>query len=133
MIFPMILVEFMNISQSEIWEVDFFPNIGSEIAKNRPALIVNHNLIGKLPLRTIVPVTEWADTYSRYPWMVKIIPDESNKLIKVSAIDCFQIKNFSIERFRRKLGIINNMLLIEVHKAILKTLNPGYILSITQV
>ena len=28
----------MNINQGEIWEVEFFPNVGSEIGKKRPAL-----------------------------------------------------------------------------------------------
>ena len=48
----------MNIEQGDIREVEFFPNIGSEIGKKRPVVVVSHDLIGRLPLKTIVPITE---------------------------------------------------------------------------
>ncbi|MEA2028275.1 MAG: type II toxin-antitoxin system PemK/MazF family toxin, partial [Campylobacterota bacterium] len=31
---------FMSIKQGEIWLVEFFPQVGSEIAKLRPAIVV---------------------------------------------------------------------------------------------
>lgn len=116
----------MSIEQGEIWEVEFFPNIGSEIGKRRPALVVSHNAIGKLPLKTIVPITQWSDAYSRYPWMVKIESSRPNGLSKTSAIDCFQIRNFSHQRFIQKLGTIEDKSLSKVHQTIAKTLNPKY-------
>ncbi len=116
----------MNINQGEIWEVEFFPNIGTEIGKKRPAVVVSYDKIGKLPLKTIVPITAWSDNYELYPWMVKIKNNDINKLSKISAIDCFQIRNFSYNRFKRKIGIVEDDLLDDIHLTITKTLNPAY-------
>jgi mRNA interferase MazF len=119
----------MNISQGEIWMVKFFPKVGSEITKQRPALVVSHNAIGRLPLKTIVPITDWKSNYAHYPWMIEIKNNNDNALSKKSAIDCFQIKNFSNERFVKKIGIVNEAKLEEVHLVIAKTLNPEYELN----
>lgn len=114
------------IMQGEIWEVEFFPNIGSEIGKKRPAVVVSYDSIGKLPLKTVVPITEWSNSYASYPWMIKIINDDHNKLKKPSAIDCFQIRNFSDSRFLQKIGNIDDAMLLNIHQIIAKTLNPKY-------
>lgn len=45
--------------QSEIWLIDLNPTKGAEIQKTRPAIIVNDNRLGKLPLKVIVPITDW--------------------------------------------------------------------------
>ena len=47
--------------QGEIWEINFNPAFGAEIKKKRPAVIINDNAIGILPLRVIVPITEWKE------------------------------------------------------------------------
>lgn len=117
---------FLNINQGEIWQVEFFPNIGSEIGKKRPAIVVSHDRIGKLPLKTIVPITDWSDNYLNYPWMIKIAHDDTNKLSKTSAIDCFQIRNFSYNRFVKKIAKIDKEMLDMIHQSIAKTLNPKY-------
>ncbi len=116
----------MSIRQGEIWEVEFFPNVGSEISKKRPAVVVSHDLIGRLPLKTIVPITEWSQSFSNYPWMLKIIHTQENGLKKASSIDCFQVRNFSTQRFIKKLGAVDENMLRQVHSTILKTLNPKY-------
>ena len=67
----------------EIWLVQFQPQRGSEISKVRPAVIVNVDSIGVLPLRVVVPITEWKDKYGYADWMVKIKPNHSNGLNKV--------------------------------------------------
>lgn len=116
----------MNINQGEIWEIEFFPNVGSEIGKKRPALVVNSDLIGKLPLKTVVPITEWSKAFANYPWIVNIQKNSLNGLSKESGIDCFQIRNFSIDRFVKRIGAINETSLFTVHETIAKTLNPKY-------
>jgi len=116
----------MSINQADIWEVEFFPNRGSEIGKKRPAIVVSHNRIGKLPLKTIVPITDWSSNYSNYPWMIKIDKSKLNGLSKTSAIDCFQVRNFSQSRFIEKIGTIDEELLFKIHEIITKTLNPEY-------
>jgi mRNA interferase MazF len=58
-------------NQGEIWLVDLDPAVGAEINKTRPALIINDNRIGKLPLKIIIPITNWKEHYSIAPWMIK--------------------------------------------------------------
>ena len=116
----------MNINQGEIWLVEFYPKIGSEITKLRPAIVISHNTIGKLPLKTIVPITDWKEKYKNYPWLIKITPNALNNLSKISAIDCFQVKNFANERFIRKIGFIDSRDLKVIHENVVKTFNPLY-------
>jgi len=88
--------------QGEIWLINLDPAIGAEIKKTRPAIIINHNALGKLPLKIIVPVTEWKDRYGAAPWMVKIEANKENGLSKTSSIDCFQIRSVAEDRFLKK-------------------------------
>ncbi len=118
----------MSINQGEIWLVKFYPQVGSEISKLRPAIVISHDTIGRLPLKSIVPVTDWKSNYAHYPWMINIKADHANGLSKTSAIDCFQVKNFSNERLVEKIGLIDDTLLKHIHQTVAKTLNPNYTL-----
>ena len=75
--------------------------------KVRPALIVNVDDLGKLPLKIIVPVTDWKERYAIALWMLKIVPNKENGLDKKSAIDCFQIRCVAQERLVKKIGNIS--------------------------
>ncbi len=109
--------------QSEIWLVDLDPTKGAEIQKKRPAIIINDDRLGKLPLKIIVPITDWKDRYDIAPWMVKIEPNISNGLSKNSAADCFQIRSLSQERLTKKLGYIDTFTLNEIKDAVIKVLD----------
>ncbi|MBD2137616.1 type II toxin-antitoxin system PemK/MazF family toxin [Anabaena sp. FACHB-1237] len=90
--------------RGEVWLVNLDPTVGTEISKKRPCVIVNDNAIGILPLKVIVPVTDWKERYSIRPWMVKLEPTTENSLAKVSGVDTFQIRSVSETRLMRKLG-----------------------------
>jgi mRNA interferase MazF len=90
--------------RGEVWLVNLDPTVGTEISKKRPCIIVNDNGIGILPLKVIVPVTDWKERYSIRPWMVKLEPNTENSLVKVSGVDTFQIRSVSETRLVRKLG-----------------------------
>ena len=109
--------------------VEFFPQKGSELSKRRPAIVVSHDTIGRLPLKTIVPLTDWKSTYASYPWMIRFDPNRANGLSKPSAADCFQIKNFDDSRFIERIGIVERLTLKQIHDTIAKTLDPLYTLS----
>ncbi len=104
--------------KGETWLINLGPTIGAEIKKSRPAVIVSEDAIGILPLRVIVPLTDWKDRYVIAPWMVQVDPDPRNGLSKSSAADAFQIRSVSQERFVRRLGEINPTKLQEILKAI---------------
>ena len=104
--------------QGEIWEINLSPTVGAEIKKKRPAVIINDDAIGILPLKVIVPITEWKDRFQGAIWLVRIEPDNENKLIKTSAIDTFQIRSVSTKRFLRKTGSVSSNVLNEIKTAI---------------
>jgi mRNA interferase MazF len=109
--------------QSEIWLIDLDPTKGAEIQKIRPSVIINDDKLGKLPLRIVVPITDWKDRYDIAPWMVKIDSSNSNGLSKTSAADCFQLRSLSQERLIRKLGNIDNSVLADIKEAVKKVLS----------
>ena len=104
--------------QGEIWLINLDPTIGAEIEKTRPTIIVNDNRIGKLPLKIIVPLTDWKDQYTVAPWMVRVDPDNKNNLQKSSSADCFQVRSISELRFVKKWGTIDSDKLEEIKTAL---------------
>lgn len=106
--------------QSEIWLIDLDPTKGAEIQKKRPAIIVNDDALGKLPLKVVVPLTDWKDRYSIAPWMVQLTPNAQNGLSKESAADCFQVRSLSQERLIKKLGTIDENTLDDIKEALKK-------------
>lgn len=85
----------------EVWLVDFEPAIGSEIRKARPAVVINEDEVGRPPPR-FVPVPSTA----------------GNGLRKTSSANTIQIKSISLDRFRRKLGVISEDHADEIAEAI---------------
>ena len=104
--------------QGEIWDINIAPTVGAEIKKKRPAVIINDDAIGVLPLRVIVPVTEWKDKFYGAVWMVKIEPNRDNNLKKPSAIDCFQIRAVSTKRLLKIVGTVSSNTLNEIKIAV---------------
>ena len=104
--------------QGEIWEINLSPTVGAEIKKKRPAVIINDDAIGILPLKVIVPITEWKDRFQDTAWLVKIDPNSRNQLMKVSAADTFQIRSVSNKRFLKKIGTVSSTLLDEIKTAV---------------
>ena len=84
------------------------PTIGAEIQKIRPVVIVSSDAVGVLPLRVIVPLTDWKERYASAPWMVQIRPSAENGVSKDSAADTFQIQPVSTARLVRKVGVLGN-------------------------
>ncbi len=102
----------------EIWEINLSPTLGAEIKKKRPAVIVSDDAIGVLPLKVIVPITEWQEHFQGAIWLVRIEPDDRNGLAKRSAIDTFQIRSVSTTRFVQKIGMVSESILEEIKTAV---------------
>jgi len=109
--------------QNEVWLINLDPTVGAEIKKTRPAIIVNDNSLGKLPLKIIVPVTDWKDRYEIAPWMIKIEPNSINGLSKESSVDCFQVRSVSQDRFVKQLGEVSNEIMDEIRFGLSKVLS----------
>ena len=104
--------------RGEIWLINLDPTIGAEIKKTRPAVIINIDEIGVLPLRVIVPITSWKERYLHAPWLIQITPSNQNGLEKMSAADAFQIRSLAKERFVRRIGEIDPETLAGILEAI---------------
>ena len=104
--------------RGEIWLVNFDPQIGQEIRKCRPAVVISLDEIGKLPLRIVAPITAWNERYGASPWFVRLQPTAMNGLVKESAADGFQIKSLSIQRFKEKLGVLPKAICDEIVAAV---------------
>lgn len=108
--------------RGEVWLVNLDPTIGSEIRKTRPAVIISSDLIGILPLKVIVPLTEWKDRYESAPWMVRVDPDDKNGLSKSSTADGLQIRSVSHQRLVQKLGILQPVQVAQIVQAVVNVL-----------
>jgi len=104
--------------RGEIWLVRFDPSIGAEIRKSRPAVVLNLNGIGRLPVRLVVPITDWQPTFAKFSWFVFLPASSANGLSKDSGADAFQVKSVSDLRFVRKLGVVTEEELDEIASAI---------------
>jgi mRNA interferase MazF len=108
--------------RGEIWLVNLDPTIGSEIRKTRPAVIISSDLVGILPLKVIVPFTEWKDRYAQAPWMVRVDSSEQNGLSKSSAADALQIRSVSQQRLVQKLGDLSPLQVAKIVQAVMTVL-----------
>lgn len=111
--------------RGEVWLINLDPAIGSEIRKTRPAVIVNDDAIGILPLKVIVPITDWKEHYAVASWMVLLLPDPQTGLSKPSAADAFQVRSLSQQRFLRRLGELSGEKMLEISEALSIVLQIG--------
>ena len=93
--------------RAEVWLIEFEPSIGAEIRKIRPGVVMSHSNVGLLPLRIVVPITDWKLHYENLSWFHKLNPNRQNGLTKESAADCFQVKSLSVGRFVKRIGKVD--------------------------
>lgn len=93
--------------RGDIWLVNLDPTIGAEIRKTRPAVVISSDAVGNLPLKLIVPITDWKDYFAGNLWHVRIDPDARNGLSKASAADALQVRAVDHRRLVKRLGRLN--------------------------
>lgn len=104
--------------RGEIWLINLDPTIGAEIKKTRPAVIVSSDAVGILPLKIIVPITDWKDRYAQYPWMIQLTKNPKNGLSKDSAADAFQVRSVDQQRLVKCLGEVQAETIGQIVEAI---------------
>jgi mRNA interferase MazF len=107
-----------NPQRGEVWLVNLDPTIGAEIKKTRPVVVISCNFVGKLPLKVVVPITDWNATFDSYIWHVRIEHTAENGLAKRSTADTLQIRSLDLRRFIRKFGFLPDNTLKEITDAI---------------
>jgi mRNA interferase MazF len=98
--------------------VDLDPTLGAELRKTRPAIVISSDSVGILPIKLVVPVTEWKDSFAKNLWHIRIEPDSNNGLTKASALDILQIRGVDTSRFVTRLGEVDPVTLDEIGAAI---------------
>jgi len=114
----MIVQRNSSIKRSQVWLVTLDPTVGAEIQKRRPCVVVSHDLIGALPIRVVVPITEWQERFAGRVWSVRLVPDGRNGLTKDSAADALQVRCVSEDRFVRLLGVLSTDDMIDISAAL---------------
>ena len=79
---------------------------------------ISEDAVGRLPLRIVVPVTEWKPAYAKYTWFVHLPVTYTNGLEKDSGADAFQVKSVSTARFVKRLGELPDSQLEQIAAAI---------------
>lgn len=51
--------------RGEVWNVNFDPSVGAEIRKIRPAVVISSDAVGRLPIKIVVPATEFVSRLGR--------------------------------------------------------------------
>lgn len=108
----------MKIKQFEIWLADLSPQLGTEPGKTRPVLIIQTNLLNKVPHPStlICPLTTQIITKSRI-LRVSLSKDEAN-LKDPSDILIDQVRAIDNKRFLKKIGILPSNLILRVKENI---------------
>jgi mRNA interferase MazF len=107
----------INPKRGEIWTVNFEPQAGSEMAKERPALVLD-NGHPSLTLRIVVPITDWKSNYVKSIAKINLQATAANGLTKESAADAYQIKTVDLLRFAGKLGSLPQATVDDVATAV---------------
>lgn len=92
-----------EVRRGEVWDINFDPQVGDEIAKVRPAVVLDVGS-ARLELRIVVPLTGWRPEFAGNISKIRIDPSRPSGLTKESAADAYQIKSVSVRRFIRKRG-----------------------------
>jgi mRNA interferase MazF len=100
--------------RGEIWWVNFDPAIGSEIKKNRPAIIISNNIANRVLNRLqVIPLTS-QQTDKLYPTEALIMLDnQANKAMSD------QIMTVDKRRLSNKAGMITSDEMQRLEKVVL--------------
>lgn len=109
--------------RGEVWQVNLDPTIGAEIAKSRPCVIVSRDALARLPLKIIIPLTEWNASFDRAAWHVPVEGTSENGLSKKSSADTFQVRSIAEERLVRKLGVLSDAAMAKIGNSLAISLN----------
>ena len=110
--------------RGEVWDVNLDPTIGAEIRKTRPCVIVSSDGLGALPLRVIVPLTEWDARFASAPWHVPVAKSRRSGLTKASSADAVQVRSIAVERLVRRRGQLDEVTMRRITEALVLVLDP---------
>lgn len=106
--------------RGEIWWTNFDPSVGTEIQKERPAVIVSNDVCNRKTSKvTVVPFT---GTIKAASVTVVVEPDSDNNLEKQSLLKIPDLSTFDKSRLRAKMGFLNKDIMEEVNEKLIRHL-----------
>jgi mRNA interferase MazF len=103
-------------TRGEVWLVNLDPVVGSEVGKQRPAVVVQNDLANRTsPTVTVVPLTTSVERV--FPFQVLVEAGEAG-LPRASKALCEQVRTVSCQRLVRCLGRLSAARLLDVRTAL---------------
>ncbi|MBK8027677.1 MAG: type II toxin-antitoxin system PemK/MazF family toxin [Chloroflexi bacterium] len=102
-----------SIQRGQVWNVEFDPQVVSEIRKIRPAVVMSLPTVGRPSLHIVVPITTGRPVATSF-WMLPIAATSRNGLDHDSFADGSQVKSVSAERIRKYRGTLSQQELDEL-------------------
>ncbi len=102
----------------DVYLVDLDATAGDESEKARPVVVLNGGDPEKLRRAIVVPITPWRARWDRNPFFFTADPLPHHGLDEKLAVDCFQLRTLSHQRFVEKLGELTEQEMARVKTAV---------------
>lgn len=104
-------------NRGEVWRLALDDSEEGE-GSSRMVIILSNDALAVLPLRVVVPLVPWRDTFAAAPWMVRVPPVLNSGLDGVMAADALQVRSVSTTRLKQRMGSLPERITTQVAAAI---------------
>ncbi|MEN6571621.1 MAG: type II toxin-antitoxin system PemK/MazF family toxin [Anaerolineaceae bacterium] len=111
--------------RGEIWELSLSKSKRSRAAQTRRVVLLSSDSLGILPLRVVIPLVPWSDTYLTVPWMVRVPPTLNSGLDSVMAADALQVRSVQTQHLLHRVGELPRTLVDQISRAVNEILEGG--------
>ena len=111
--------------RGEIWELSLAKAKRASAAQLRRVILISSDSLGVLPLRVVVPLVPWHESFAGVPWIVRIPPTLHSGLSVAVAADALQVRSVMIPHLIRRVGELPRPLVDAVEAAVNRILAGG--------
>ncbi len=104
-------------NRGEVWRLALDDSEEGE-GSSRMVILLSNDALAVLPLRVVVPLVAWRDTFAAAPWMVRVPPVLNSGLDGVMAADALQVRSVSTTRLTQRMGSLPERITEQVAAAI---------------
>ncbi len=104
-------------NRGEVWRLALDDSEEGD-GSSRMVIILSNDALAVLPLRVVVPLVPWRDTFAAAPWMVRVPPVLNSGLDGVMAADALQVRSVSTTRLKQRMGSLPERITEQVAAAI---------------
>ncbi len=104
-------------NRGEVWRLALDDSEEGE-GSSRMVIILSNDALAVLPLRVVVPLVTWRDTFAAAPWIVRVPPVLNSGLDGVMAADALQVRSVSTTRLTQRMGSLPERITTQVAAAI---------------